>query len=183
MLDLASGQPPGGGLTSHDHTFHADRTRDLWLPASLFVSHTGAPALVVHGAAQNVYSSYDFPDAVVSRIAATMIISSDNIGTSVTWIAYYSDNNAPNANIVFMTSVRLIVPGADPNLPVAENSTLRTSPQGLLVVSTFITVNLGFPSPGDMFRVVFGRNGNHSFDLYTGTVRFIGARLQYTADM
>ena len=182
VLEVHGALPSGSG-SEHDHTLHTDRTRDLWLPASLFTPHTGAPALVVHGTIQNAYSSYDFPDAVFSRVVATMIIPADNVGTSVTWIAYYSDDNLTNANIVFKISARVIVSGANPNLTTAEFSTVRTSPQGLLAVSTFVTIGLGSPSPGDMLRVTFGRDGTHVVDLYTGTARFIGARLRYTADM
>lgn len=176
---------PAGGAGVHDHTKHTDRTRTLWLPASLFVPHTGAPAIVVNVGAQPywAYSAYAFPNAAVSRVVATMIIPPDNAGTSVTWVGYFSDDAAAAGNIVFKTSALGIPTGGNPLGLTAEGNTIRAAPIGLLTISTFNTINLGTPSPGDMLRTTFGRDGGHVLDTYSGVVYFIGAALQYAADM
>lgn len=167
------------GFGTIDKNYIDNRTRSLFLPAGAFDIHLGTPAY-----AGDAYGGWLLADAAVQYVSSGLCIPKDWASGALSIMVYWTKAAAGSGNVLF--DVRTSGPFADgATLANTGTSDTKAVPSGTDELDIFTaTESIDAPAGADLWVAVsVGRVGNDAADTYTGSVRFLGVRIDYTADM
>lgn len=173
-----------GNLSWAAQSATSSRTRSIWMPANIFQSAEGTPTLSA-GSNADTPSAWLLDDtAAVESVAGQVIIPEDWLSGAVTPKIYFAMVSATSGNIVVDSRILSVASNADVTAAGTSQSDTISVPgtAGLLKIATrgatFTPSN-----KGDIVRVSIRRLGSNGSDTATGDMRFLGVKLEYTADM
>jgi len=185
MSDLTI-SPAGGGAIAAESVTKTEilnRTRSIWLPASVWLVTEGSPTLT--------FSSFDdascwlFDAALLESVATTFIVPEDWSSGSMTVKCYFAMVSATSGNVILHMRELVTADGASITTggDSSEETTSVPSTAKLLKIYTFTGVVDTPAGAGRLVRMTIRRVGTGAGDTATGDLQFIGMKLEYTADM
>lgn len=170
-------------ITDLSATNMTNRTRSIWVPASMFGAHTGSPVRDISTAGN--YIGWLLDDASTEVIVSEFIpIPSDFDSGNITIKSYWSQETAGSGNVVIDAQYSIAGDGeATTGITGIGNATVATpGTADLLKVYTHSNSVAGV-ADGDLLKFRFIRVGGDGSDTKSGDIRFYGFLIEYTADM
>jgi hypothetical protein len=188
---IAAAQHPAGlGANLHHPQIHGavdhtDRTRSIWLPPQCFTAVEGAPALTQYGVFPASYVGWAFDPGAREAVLAEMSFPADYVFDILSeTITVFWTRNAAGAGNVRWEKYFASVPtdnligwhGAIATQAVPAQDVLASFTEGLGMLNGART--------GDIFcKIGIRRDGLAGADTFPADIVFLGACLNYLADM
>jgi len=187
LVSQGNSLPPVYSVSSTNNLTNAnmvDRTRSIWLPANMFQSAEGSPTLSAGTDADTPSAWLLDPDATVESVAGQFIVPEDYSTGNLTIKIYFAMVSATSGSVVLDTRIISVANnGSVVGAGTSQSDTISVpGTAGLLKIATRgATVSTG--GAGEMVRVSVRRLGSNGSDGATGDMRFLGIKVEYTADM